>query len=1030
MDPIEKNQQQKEDIGRASKGSDHSLDRQTVKKSREKGNQNRKSEKSTISSQKSPFKSKYASDKQFARAPFGHSGLSSKSFSRRHIQDNGTTFYAKPAKFGKIAKELKKQPAVDINLSSVKKGKPLKRYSPIHGSSDEQHYDDDPLTNGSTYSSSSIHISMSDKSSSSRSPENPPRHRKCYTNSKHAEFTKTLKLLDKGQSKDIKVSQSAGNLKRNSSSGDEMKYASADDIHSYAEKEDAILSDKDIQKSNSNIYKTPSKSENRLFNGNSNSTITITKPVTPTKEEVTFSSFAPDINAANILDPKSDCDQSKCNLNYFYKGTDNKMNLEGSDISGVKILLRGDLLGALNCLFPQLNLVASETNPKRPLLDPNFSYFSDSSDILIETFALARKLYSEQSAKADTNNTSPNEKLSDSSSFSSLQSDKVKYPYSFDELPFRSAEQDFNGENHGNSCKLHGNSPQLSLRSIVSAKDIHTSSNPRNSSSTIKLASSSSSQHILKSSHSEPKIPNAAARSHNTRLNMSLESFVDEQKRAASSTPYDRLKPYRGIESIMTEIEKLPTNCQDRTFFPEKQESPTRLELNSHKRSLYSSVLKSSVFKDTASSIAEKKTIHHNGYHNSEASQWCEKATEQKPVFKVNNDSDHKVDNFNHTLHSDDNTPTKTTPITDLRPPICYDLDELEKDITKSLEKLVDEADDPIILNQYNMQYSNASTNLYGLNNPPTSQYFHNQTQKFNETCYRKPPIANSGLNSLQNRLNFLRTKGRPSDFEQFFNPLAFNTQLTAQFFRQENITNNINSMPMDNMNHVNQLFPKADVAKLATVNTPYYQQSPGNNFERDIKELLTRYPQIMQNTATSINQQNILTGNNTNITANTTPFDLTSLYAHLATAKVQSTPLPHTLTKPNCNDENMILNQFIASQSLDNMYTNNAALNRYQISSNKFPSQIPLDYGKQGHSSGLGSMGMVDQENFPAPHYLEGSNCGGNSSSGIRTIISVSDLEKQALEQYRNSEESINARYDVLEKEAEEQYNNCLSQK
>lgn len=214
--------------GRASKGSDHSLDRQTVKKSREKGNQNRKSEKSTISSQKSPFKSKYASDKQFARAPFGHSGLSSKSFSRRHIQDNGTTFYAKPAKLGKIAKELKKQPAVDINLSSVKKGKPLKRYSPIHGSSDEQHYDDDPLTNGSTYSSSSIHISMSDKSSSSRSPENPPRHRKCYTNSKHAEFTKTLKLLDKGQSKDIKVSQSAGNLKRNSSSGDEMKYASAD----------------------------------------------------------------------------------------------------------------------------------------------------------------------------------------------------------------------------------------------------------------------------------------------------------------------------------------------------------------------------------------------------------------------------------------------------------------------------------------------------------------------------------------------------------------------------------------------------------------------------------------------------------------------------------------------------------------------------------------------------------------------------------------------------------------------------------
>lgn len=80
-------------------------------------------------------------------------------------------------------------------------------------------------------------------------------------------------------------------------------------------------------------------------------------------------------------------------------------NIEDSRLPGVKILLRGDFLGALNCLFPQLNLIPSgtvycaeqfeklvvshhdlitETNSKVPILDPNFSLFSGMYYYLID----------------------------------------------------------------------------------------------------------------------------------------------------------------------------------------------------------------------------------------------------------------------------------------------------------------------------------------------------------------------------------------------------------------------------------------------------------------------------------------------------------------------------------------------------------------------------------------------------------------------------------------------------------------------
>lgn len=45
--------------------------------------------------------------------------------------------------------------------------------------------------------------------------------------------------------------------------------------------------------------------------------------------------------------------------------------------SSVKILLRGDLIGSLNCLYPALNLRRSHENSKTPILDENFSLFTE-----------------------------------------------------------------------------------------------------------------------------------------------------------------------------------------------------------------------------------------------------------------------------------------------------------------------------------------------------------------------------------------------------------------------------------------------------------------------------------------------------------------------------------------------------------------------------------------------------------------------------------------------------------------------------
>ncbi|XP_055685008.1 uncharacterized protein LOC129791091 [Lutzomyia longipalpis] len=49
----------------------------------------------------------------------------------------------------------------------------------------------------------------------------------------------------------------------------------------------------------------------------------------------------------------------------------------GDRISGIRILARGDLLGALNCFFPELELKPSIFNPRIPILDATFSLFSD-----------------------------------------------------------------------------------------------------------------------------------------------------------------------------------------------------------------------------------------------------------------------------------------------------------------------------------------------------------------------------------------------------------------------------------------------------------------------------------------------------------------------------------------------------------------------------------------------------------------------------------------------------------------------------
>ncbi|GAB0091288.1 hypothetical protein DMENIID0001_061110 [Sergentomyia squamirostris] len=45
--------------------------------------------------------------------------------------------------------------------------------------------------------------------------------------------------------------------------------------------------------------------------------------------------------------------------------------------NGIKILTKGDLLGALNCFFPQLALTPSPLEPRIPILDSKFSLFTE-----------------------------------------------------------------------------------------------------------------------------------------------------------------------------------------------------------------------------------------------------------------------------------------------------------------------------------------------------------------------------------------------------------------------------------------------------------------------------------------------------------------------------------------------------------------------------------------------------------------------------------------------------------------------------